>query len=190
MNCENCTNKHNGKFGSGRFCSSKCARGFSTKNKRDEINKKISLTLKLKGPKLELKNCKECDKLFQPRATVRVFCSNRCRRANKKITPEGVHPVVDYRVRIKRKAIEYKGGCCVVCGYKKSSRSLQFHHRDPTQKDFGIGGKSLSWEKIKNELEKCELVCGNCHGEIHDGLIDLNIILDERRRSTGANIVP
>lgn len=49
MNCENCEKEHDGKYGSGRFCSSKCARGFSTKNKRKEINEKVSK--KLKGTK-------------------------------------------------------------------------------------------------------------------------------------------
>lgn len=45
MKCENCNIEHNGKYGSGRFCGIKCARGFSTKNKRHEINKKVSKSL-------------------------------------------------------------------------------------------------------------------------------------------------
>lgn len=44
-NCENCDNTHDGTFASGRFCSSKCSRSFSTKHKRSEINEKISLAL-------------------------------------------------------------------------------------------------------------------------------------------------
>ena len=46
MICEYCQNDHNGDYGSGRFCSSKCARSFSSNNNRDEINKKISKKLK------------------------------------------------------------------------------------------------------------------------------------------------
>lgn len=42
MNCENCSIEHDGSFASGRFCSRKCSRGFSTKAKRQEINKKVS----------------------------------------------------------------------------------------------------------------------------------------------------
>jgi DNA-binding CsgD family transcriptional regulator len=74
------------------------------------------------------------------------------------------------RQRLKLKAIDYKGGACVCCGYNKSVRSMHFHHIDPTQKDFSIGGNGAtrSWEKIKTELDKCVLVCSNCHGEIHD----------------------
>ena len=45
MKCENCEEEHDGSYGSGRFCSSKCARGFSTKNKREEINIKVSKSL-------------------------------------------------------------------------------------------------------------------------------------------------
>jgi hypothetical protein len=46
MECENCTCAHDGSYASGRFCSERCARSFSSKNKRLEINKKISQKLK------------------------------------------------------------------------------------------------------------------------------------------------
>lgn len=46
MICENCESTHTGEYGSGRFCSSKCARGFSTKNNRAEISRKASESLK------------------------------------------------------------------------------------------------------------------------------------------------
>ena len=70
---------------------------------------------------------------------------------------------------IKVKAVEYKGGCCEKCGYNKYVGALEFHHLDPTQKDFAIGSKGYtrSWEKVKKELDKCILVCANCHREIH-----------------------
>jgi hypothetical protein len=38
--CENCNNVHDGSYGSGRFCTNKCARCFSTKGNRKDINKK------------------------------------------------------------------------------------------------------------------------------------------------------
>ena len=46
MNCESCEAEHDGKYGSGRFCSAKCARGYSTKLKRDQISEKVANTLK------------------------------------------------------------------------------------------------------------------------------------------------
>ena len=61
MKCEHCNKDHDGSYGSGRFCCQTCARSFSTKKNRKEINQKISETYKNK-PKL---NCKFCNKSFQ-----------------------------------------------------------------------------------------------------------------------------
>jgi hypothetical protein len=61
----------------------------------------------------------------------------------------------------------------VVCGYSRCIRALKFHHIDPTQKDFTISRVTKSWDKVKSELDKCILVCGNHHDEIHEGLIDI-----------------
>jgi hypothetical protein len=52
-------------------------------------------------------------------------------------------------------------------------RALIFHHLDPSHKDFTIGGKSKSWNKIQSELDKCVLLCANCHAEVHAGLLVL-----------------
>lgn len=81
-----------------------------------------------------------------------------------------IEAVQKHRKKIKKQAIEYKGGCCENCGYNKCDRALEFHHIDIKQKDFGIAykGITLSWEKLKKELDKCILVCSNCHAEIHD----------------------
>ncbi len=77
------------------------------------------------------------------------------------------------RNKIKEMSIEYKGNKCCICGYNKCKSALEFHHLDPKQKDFGISAKGYtrSWEKIKEELDKCIMVCANCHREIHDGLV-------------------
>ena len=79
------------------------------------------------------------------------------------------------RKKIKEKAIEYKGGKCVICGYNKCQGALEFHHIDTSKKNFSISstGMTRSWEKIKIELDKCICVCANCHREIHSGLIIL-----------------
>lgn len=72
----------------------------------------------------------------------------------------------------KKEAVEYKGGKCVVCGYSRYVGSLDFHHVNPETKDFAISKlKSYSLESIKSELDKCILVCKNCHSEIHGGII-------------------
>ena len=81
-----------------------------------------------------------------------------------------------FRDRTKLKAIEYKGGKCIVCGYNKCPQALCFHHVNPTQKDFGISsGVNRNWNSIKEELDKCVLLCQNCHHEFHAGVLELNI---------------
>jgi 5-methylcytosine-specific restriction endonuclease McrA len=80
--------------------------------------------------------------------------------------------VVRRRKKLKELAIEYKGGKCERCGYCKSHRALEFHHLNPAEKDFGIGdkGHTRSFEKIKVELDKCIMLCANCHREEHERL--------------------
>lgn len=76
--------------------------------------------------------------------------------------------VMNWRNRVKLKLIEYKGGSCCKCGYNKLIPSVyDFHHLNPEEKDFSISGKSYSFEKLKSEVDKCILVCRNCHAEIH-----------------------
>lgn len=70
--------------------------------------------------------------------------------------------------RSKLEAVKYKGGCCLLCGYNKCAGSLDFHHRDPDGKDLNWH-KMRFWkfDKVKAELDKCDLLCRNCHGEVH-----------------------
>ncbi len=64
----------------------------------------------------------------------------------------------------KLDAIEYKGGVCVDCGQMPHPAAMQFHHLDPGEKDFSWNkGRLKSWGKITKELDKCVLLCANCH---------------------------
>ena len=68
----------------------------------------------------------------------------------------------------KLKAIEYKGGKCERCDYDKYPDVLEFHHRDPEEKEANWTKMRLrSWDKIQQELDKCDLLCANCHREVH-----------------------
>lgn len=68
----------------------------------------------------------------------------------------------------KLKAISYLGGCCRDCGYSSHHAALQFHHIDPTTKEFMWNKmRLLSWAKTVAELDKCELLCANCHAIRH-----------------------
>jgi hypothetical protein len=73
------------------------------------------------------------------------------------------------RKKIRQIAIEYKGGRCQVCGYNRCSEALEFHHTDSSGKDFSISerGYTRSWIKVQEELDKCQLLCANCHREHH-----------------------
>lgn len=83
-----------------------------------------------------------------------------------------IKAVTRRRQTLKKRAIEYMGGKCVSCGYNSYQGGLEFHHLDPVQKEFGISekGYSRSWESLKQELDKCILVCSNCHKEIEAGV--------------------
>lgn len=80
-----------------------------------------------------------------------------------------VDAVTRRRRKLKIMAVEYKGGKCGKCGYSRCVDALDFHHTDQNTKEFSIShtGVTRSWEIIKVELDKCELLCANCHREAH-----------------------
>lgn len=64
--------------------------------------------------------------------------------------------------------IAERGGRCELCGYDKYVGALEWHHTDPTVKEFGIGdnrGKNI--DQLRIETNKCRLLCANCHREEH-----------------------
>jgi 5-methylcytosine-specific restriction endonuclease McrA len=75
--------------------------------------------------------------------------------------------VTKRRLQIRLQAIQYKGGKCELCGYQKCLNALEFHHYKNI-KNFGISqkGYTRSWEKVKFELNLCQLLCANCHREV------------------------
>ena len=76
--------------------------------------------------------------------------------------------VQKHRLRLRQKAAAYKGGACENCGYNKCFAALEFHHRNPSEKSFTISKRySYSWQRIKKELDKCIMLCANCHREFH-----------------------
>jgi uncharacterized OB-fold protein len=80
--------------------------------------------------------------------------------------------VVEFRQRRKKLALEAFGNRCGICGYDKCPQALDFHHLDPTQKDFSLSttGVTRSWTKTVPELRKCVCLCSNCHREVHAGV--------------------
>ncbi len=80
------------------------------------------------------------------------------------------------RKKIRQMAIDYKGGKCQICGYDRCDEAMEFHHLSGNKKDFGISqrGYTRSWNRVKVELDKCIMLCANCHHEVHAGLLQLS----------------
>lgn len=91
--------------------------------------------------------------------------SYRCRQCR-------LDRVARRRREIKRRLVEEAGGKCQICGYDRCPQALQFHHVDPSQKEFhlGQGGQSRSLARCRAEAEKCALLCATCHAEVEAGV--------------------
>lgn len=76
---------------------------------------------------------------------------------------------LDRQRELKKKCVIYKGGKCQQCGYSRCMAALEFHHCDPSKKDFTISAlkHTVFDESLKDELDKCRLLCSNCHKEEH-----------------------
>lgn len=137
-----------------------------------------------------MKRCASCGKGFAPRqlvdGTIRSLYS---RRHCLDCSPFGSHntsrsPRIASRERrrasqrryeTKRKkaltslALDAKGGRCEDCGYARCASALELHHRDPANKAFALRGTRRPPAAVLAELEKCVLLCANCHRRRHDG---------------------
>lgn len=85
---------------------------------------------------------------------------------------------------LKRKLelVEYKGGKCEKCGYNKNVAALQFHHINPEEKEIKLDARRLSstnMDTLYKEVDKCMLLCANCHAEIHHEDMELSQVLEK-----------
>lgn len=80
-----------------------------------------------------------------------------------------IEQTLERQRRFKEQCVEYKGGKCENCGYNKYIGAIEFHHMDPSQKDFSIANARLTSfsDRVKEELDKCKILCANCHREAH-----------------------
>lgn len=116
--------------------------------------------------------CQYCEKDFVYQAT-----SGKPRKACFDCIPKGHKPsTAEIKRLIKDKAVRRKGSKSAVCGGRYPNAVYDFHHLVPGEKDFHLGDKNATtkWETIEKELEKCILVCANCHRTIHSGDIELD----------------
>lgn len=108
-------------------------------------------------------HCSVCDRDYiysKRKANSTVRCNSCYVRERRKI--------------LKDEAINLKGGKCIICGYNKCPMSMDFHHLNPAEKEFSISGNNISRVRLFRELQKCVLVCRNCHGEIESGITTIN----------------
>lgn len=133
-----------------------------------------------------MKMCKSCNENIPSRVLIDGKQRNLQRRKYcLKCSPFGNHNTSDpkreriyskkyykwqkkERKRRKEILVEKLGGKCKNCGYNKCIAALEFHHRDEKTKNFTISGNIIKqWELLLNEIEKCDLLCSNCHKELH-----------------------
>jgi DNA-binding transcriptional ArsR family regulator len=121
-------------------------------------------------------NCKNCD-IALTGAKI-MYCNDKCKlqyHYNNDSIINGNTNDRQKRISKERKLelIKLAGGKCMGCGYNKNYAALQFHHRNPEDKIFSLDSRKLSntkWESILIESKKCDLLCANCHIELHNPL--------------------
>ena len=134
------------------------------------------------------RTCKICENEFNGLVDDgRVFCYN--------CVPTGLSPADADRSKkraIKHLLVDYKGGKCIECGYDKCEGSLQFHHIDECDKDFTIShlrpGNNFSMTELYSEVDKCVLLCSNCHVKKHEVVDKIAVVMNlpiEKDRNYG-----
>lgn len=122
---------------------------------------------------MEKRICEICGKEFelQPHGRTRIYCYDCSPTITATFT--NADQITVKRRAIKKMLIDRAGGKCQICGYNKCMRALEFHHKDPTQKDFGISRQlNRNIDDLKAEVDKCILLCSNCHAEEHQRLFE------------------
>lgn len=118
------------------------------------------------------KKCKVCKNVLN--GNQRSFCSNNCKQKNHwhtvKNQQNSYHSQTIRAFKRKLFFIDQLGGKCSKCGYRNNISVLQFHHKDPSVKSFSLDQRNLSNRTInilQKEVNKCILLCANCHNEHH-----------------------
>lgn len=115
------------------------------------------------------KKCVTCKKNLTGRQ--RKFCSTKCKNQNTNNKHQNYIAQQQRGYERKAKLLKIKGGECEICQYKKNTSALCFHHIEPKNKSFQIDIRhcsNKSWDKLLKEVKKCQLLCLNCHAEVHN----------------------
>lgn len=116
-----------------------------------------------------IKKCIICGKEFEtlPNGNSRKYCFE-CSPSYPKGGSRAL-TIKALRRAMKKQAVKELGGKCEICGYNKCIDALVFHHKDPSEKDFGLAQNGImhDWKEYLAEAKKCMLLCANCHAEEH-----------------------
>jgi hypothetical protein len=138
-------------------------------------NLETSYSKRAKNPKAEPEGEKHCNRCNETKSVEDFYRRRQGRECSPYCKPCTTDETIERQRNFKQECVDYKGGECECCGYKKCNSALEFHHLDPSKKDFSISRARLTTfgKKVKAELDKCMIVCANCHREIHEGVIIL-----------------
>lgn len=144
-----------------KYCSDECKNAMRRARWAENQQKKERQPTIMKE-----KVCPICGKTFRPKtaAANQRTCCYDC-------MPDGIQLT---RGAFLAKLKEQRGGKCIRCGYNKCLKALEFHHLDPSQKDFTISNDHFKLKEAVEESKKCILLCSNCHKEFHDNLWKLD----------------
>lgn len=148
------------------FCSARCAAITNNKLKPKKI--KTQKIPKQREPKPIRSTCSKCDLPLtdencykQKRPSGKYVFYPTCKKCHSKI-------VMNRWISLKEKIIQDMGGKCADCGKSYSYEIYDFHHIDPTQKEYNWKEmKGFNEKKRNKELSKCILLCANCHKSRH-----------------------
>ena len=175
VTCTVCGKEFEAQKSTKKYCSNEC-RNAARREKYAEA-KAMGLDPHNKG--LKEKECPICGKKFTPKsasASNRTCCYD--------CMPDGVQLT---RGAFLAKIKETRGGKCVRCGYDKCLKALEFHHIDPTKKDFTISNDHFKLMDAIKESKKCILLCSNCHKEFHDNLWTLDELDNKEKEEVKPN---
>lgn len=112
--------------------------------------------------------CEVCGASLKGNST--KFCSSKCKASCVAGRKSSYEAQLRRGLARKHRLIELHGGKCLICGYRKNTAALVFHHSDASNKAFNLDLRKLSntnWRSLLEESKKCQLLCANCHAEVH-----------------------
>ena len=145
--CQNCGKEHDGSYGSGRFCSSRCAHGYGP-------------TKILIQNKIHTYTCETCGKIFERKHPIRKGRKHTCNDCKNSSVHFKENPtsLTDFSKRTISKILFRSGKGCAICGWNKAICDV---HHIKHRKNGGT-----------DDNNNLVILCPNCHREIHSGVSD------------------